>query len=296
MRRPPSLTLVQRGPFAASIALAVALFAPRAEAQQSLFNAPAGHSTARGRFFGQQQFSLTPSAGESNTTLQVGLTDGIEVGVNVLHVPLYVLGAHAAPEGGHARATAESSVHGNVSTTVTPTSYLSIQGGVALGAGAHPHTRSPELSGYAWAVTHWTAPGRWGSYVAGLYAGTRGALGAGPGMGVLLGVELPVWPERFHLMADWVLGLNAISVAVAGVNVFFGPNFQLSGGVQLPSPGSQNDFGGVLELTWVPEEWTTVHSAHEGPSPHAGHAHEREGHRDEHERAREEGHDHHHHH
>jgi hypothetical protein len=50
-------------------------------------------------------------------------------------------------------------------------------------------------------------------------------------------------------MADWVVGRNASSVAVAGLVLTLPGEVFLSVGAQLPSPGTANDFGAVLELT-----------------------------------------------
>jgi hypothetical protein len=237
---------------------ALCLMAPSASAQQSLFNVPAGVGTPEGTLFGQEQINVTPSGGESNTTLQVGLTPWLEAGLNVFHVTLF-----QARNADLSRAAAGPSVLGNVVATLRATRFLSVQAGFAGGVGAHPVTGDPEPVLSGWVVSRWSAPGRWGSYVVGGYAGSRGETGDGWRAGALVGFELPLVPERLHLMGDWVVGVNAVGDVVLGAVAFFGRNVQFSAGAMLPSPGSGNDYGGVIELTWAPEP----HEAHPFVTP-----------------------------
>lgn len=217
-----------------------------ARAQQSLFNVPSTQETVPGRLFGQVQVGATPEGGEVNTTLELGLFKWLELGVNLFHMPLYHVGEL------HPSAPASSSTMLNANVYFAPADWLAMELGVQGGAGFIPTTTTLEPVVYGWATVRFEAPGRFGSWVLGGYAGTRGALGHGPPAGGLFGFELPLWEHHVHAQGDWVIGLNAVSVVVLGAVVFIGKNFQLSAGAQLPSPGSGNPFGGVLELTYVP--------------------------------------------
>lgn len=217
-----------------------------ARAQQSLFNVPSTQETVPGRLFGQVQVGATPEGGEVNTTLELGLFKWLELGVNLFHMPLYHVGEL------HPSAPASSSTMLNANVYFAPADWLAMEFGVQGGAGFLPTTTTLEPVVYGWATVRFEAPGRFGSWVLGGYAGTRGALGNGPPAGGLFGFELPLWEHHVHAQGDWVIGLNDVSVVVLGAVVFIGKNFQLSAGAQLPSPGTGNAFGGVLELTYVP--------------------------------------------
>lgn len=217
-----------------------------ARAQQSLFNVPSTQETVPGRLFGQVQVGATPEGGEVNTTLELGLFKWLELGVNLFHMPLYHVGEL------HPSAPASSSTMLNANVYFAPADWFAMEFGVQGGAGFLPTTTTLEPVVYGWATVRFEAPGRFGSWVLGGYAGTRGALGNGPPAGGLFGFELPLWEHHVHAQGDWVIGLNDVSVVVLGAVVFIGKNFQLSAGAQLPSPGTGNAFGGVLELTYVP--------------------------------------------
>lgn len=229
-----------------ALSLVLALTSTCAFAQQSLFNVPSTQETLPGRLFGQVQLTGTSHGGEVNTTLELGVFRWLEVGMNLFRMPLYRL--TELDDG----APAQSSTMLNANVYLDPLEWLAFEAGVQGGVGFVPNTTRLEPVLYGWVTARFEAPGRFGSYVVGAYSGTRGALGKGPPVGGLLGVEVPLIEHTLHAMADWVIGLNDLSVAVIGAVVFIGQSFQLSGGVQLPSPGSGNSFGGVLELTYVP--------------------------------------------
>lgn len=220
--------------------------ASSAWAQQSLFNVPSTQETVPGRLFGQVQMTGTREGGEVNTTLELGLVRWLEIGVNLFHMPLYRVDTL------HADAPAQSATTLNANLYFEPADFLAIEIGGQGGLGFIPNTTSLEPVFYGWATLRFDAPGRWGSYVVGAYTGTRGSLGGGPPAGGLFGFEIPLWEHVLHAQGDWVIGLNDLSVAVVGFVVFIGKNFQISAGAQLPSPGTSNLFGGVLELTYVP--------------------------------------------
>jgi hypothetical protein len=84
---------------------------------------------------------------------------------------------------------------------------------------------------------------------AGGYHANRALAGDGFPLGGLLGLELPLLPERLLFQVDYISGDRDISVAVAGFVIELPAGMQLSLGVQLPAPRSHNPFGFVIELT-----------------------------------------------
>jgi hypothetical protein len=57
--------------------------------QQNLFNVPSADITGKNKIFFQQQFNFASLQGSSNTTLDYGLGDNLEVGINVFNVGMY---------------------------------------------------------------------------------------------------------------------------------------------------------------------------------------------------------------
>ncbi|MDB4932548.1 MAG: hypothetical protein JWM10_5032 [Myxococcaceae bacterium] len=240
-----------------------ALLAPLpALAQQSLFNVPATENTVPAALFGQLQLSLVPSGGESNATVDVGLFPWLEAGVNLLHMPLYDNGG--APT---AHQTATSALVANASLLLRPARFVALQAGLQAGIGGHPVSHRTEPVVFGWLSLRFEADPRYGAWIVGAYTGTRGALGDGTPAGAMAGFDIPIFAERLHLVADWLIGDTAVSTAVAGLALFAAPWFQLSVGVEIPTPGSGNEYGAVVELTYLPRHDHLVASA--APPPHA---------------------------
>lgn len=214
-----------------------------------MFNVPAGLVTAPGKVFVQEQLTFTAAEGEANATAELGLTRWLEVGFNAFHVPLYA-SAESAGNKPFKRAFSW-----NASVSLAPRPDVRVFLGGSLGVGERPSHLLGTV-GFGWAVARWEAPGRFGTWIVGAAMGNRGAEGEGAPFLGILGAEVPIIPDRVAFLGDWFIGNNDVSVAVLGAVVFIGPSFQICGGAQLPSPGSRNDFGGVLELTWVPVDAT----------------------------------------
>lgn len=227
------------------LVLAFALLSVPAYAQQSLFNVPSTQVTEKGGLFGQVQIGATPEGGDASATLDVGVFSWLELGLNLMHLPL-------APAGELPETAPSTSVTAmNANLAVRLTDFMVIGGGAMGGVGFnYAAVFEPLILG--WATARFEAPGRWGAYVVGAYSGTRSALGKGPPVGGMFGFEIPLLPMQFHLQADWFIGLNDLSVAVVGGTLFLTKELQLSLGAQLPSPGSGNPFGGVLSFTYSP--------------------------------------------
>ena len=201
---------------------------------------PATTGTASGEVFVQEQLNLG-ERGESNLTIDYGLPEGVELGLNVFAVGLYDV-----------RGPLEQSpmLLLNGAWTVDAARWIRVQIGAQVGA------RVPLPSEATGAALGWASlrlrGGDFGDWIVGTYAGTHDYLGTGTQLGVMGGFELPIVRDRLALAADFLFGTNHASVGVAGVVVFLPDGLQLSLGAQFPSPLSPNAFGGVLEVTRVP--------------------------------------------
>ncbi len=233
--------------FAAAFWLFIAA-ARCAHAQQNLFNVPSGDITHPGELFFQEQFNFARPAGSSNTTFDYGLGNGWEVGVNVLDVLFYQDGAGPAPTGPQ---------------QVNPDMLFNLQKGfevndswkVGLGGqfGFNPARQPGDIKflNYSWVINEFDFPEHeeFGKWYAGGYYSNLPYRGPGETVGLLLGSEIPIIEDRISFQWDWTTGRNDIGVAVIGGVYTFESGWQLSLGGQLPSPGTQNPYGVVIEFT-----------------------------------------------
>lgn len=216
-------------------------------AQQSFFNVQAVEIAPPGRLFAQAQHNFGRDRGELNLTVDLGIASFFEAGCNVFHIPYYDL----APA--MSGVPVDSAALLNASFLGKPTSWLRLTIGAQAGVGWQGTRAGATPVVEAWALARVDLLQERLRVVGGVYAGTVSAIGAGWPAGPQLGVEVVAIRSRLHVMADWLIGVNSASVAVVGLVALLPAGTQVSAGLQIPSPNSGTAFGGVLELTYVPE-------------------------------------------
>lgn len=207
-------------------------------AQQNLFNVPSAEITKQKQFFIQQQFNFL-STGVSNTTLDYGLGNGWEIGINLFNVEIYS--------------------HQNQWNN--PLFLVNFQKGIELapfwkiGLGSQSGTTLPiyenrfQLASFNYLNNAFNL-GRWGKYYLGAYYANQGYVGAGTNVSFMVGAELPTMIDSVHIMADYIGGNNNIGTAVIGLVWETTPHWQLSLGAQVPTPESgSHEYGVVVEVT-----------------------------------------------
>lgn len=227
----------------------IALAPSAAVAQQNLFNVPSVEATAKDRIFFQNQFNVNLIT-QSNTTLCYGLGSGFEVGLNVFDLPLY---NPTIRKNDLTRELQEPDILVNGLKVFEVTDRFRVGVGTQIGQNAPVFDNRVGLLNFTYANTSFDLPEEFGKLYGGLYYANGSYRGQrGDPVGFLFGCDIPVVKDKFHFMADIITGRHDLSVIVVG-GVFFLPGgWQLSLGAQLPTPRSGNQYGGVLELTYVP--------------------------------------------
>lgn len=229
------------------------MLCPNASAQQNLFNVPSGTITQKHEIFLQEQINFS-RFGESNLTIDYGLGNDWEVGLNIFKVNLYP--GNLRPLPGESN---EDAVLFNVQRVFHPLERIDFEIGTQNGISANNADQRVDFVDFSWGVARWTPTESWfnGSLIAGPYYGNKNYLGNGNEFGYLLGVEHPTRCDRLALVADYISGTNSSSVAVIGFQWYLSKElgWQISLGGQLPSPGSGNDYGAVFELTKIPSSF-----------------------------------------
>lgn len=208
------------------------------QAQQSLFNVPSSDITEKDHWFFQEQLNLS-SSGISNTTVDYGLGNKWEVGLNLFDVDLY----HPKSE-----SAVEMLALVNLQKRFDINDWWGLGIGAQLGAvvprGDHV-TRFANLD----YVNSPVRLGRWGTGYVGGYVANAGFTASRTDGGFMVGADLPLVENRLHFMADYMHGTTAVGVGVVGLVLDLPKKWQFSAGAQLPAPHSGNDYGLVLEFT-----------------------------------------------
>lgn len=233
----------------AAVVTIVLLVAADAGAQQNLFNVPNGDITKPGNLFFQEQFNFARKVGSSNSTFDFGLGRGWEIGFNVLDVNLYDRTPALDTLGGQ---QVNPDVLFNLQKGYEITGFWDVSAGAQLGV--NPARDRPDIrfQEFVWGLTSLEVPNqkRFGKYYVGVYHSNVAYAGPGRRAGYMLGMEVPILPERFSFQADYISGRRDISVGVIGGVYSFKSGWQLSLGWQVPAPRSGNPHGVVVELTF----------------------------------------------
>lgn len=232
--------------------LLLLLLTRAAQAQQNLFNIPAGDLTPQGKVFYQHQTNVYGLRDlESKNHFVYGLGRGWEAGLNVVNIKM-----DFRRRGGDVFRTNEHDaalpmkplvqLTGQKFWELSPTLSTSVGTQVGTSLRRQPGRAGRRLTHFTYNTWVWS-PRHHVKVVAGPYLSDRGTLGAGNRAGLLLGAEYPV-SRKVLLMGDFVSGRNATSVSVVGINYLATQRLQLCLGALLPNPGSRNRAGVVFEL------------------------------------------------
>lgn len=206
-------------------------------AQQNLFNIPSSDITEDGKVFFQQQFNLGKLSGVSNTTLDYGLENNLEIGLNVFNVDMYPTNELRNPF-----------VLANFQKGFEINEYYKIGFGTQTGITPPMYNKDVGIPSFSYLINAVTLE-HLGNYYLGSYYANHAYAGTGNFFGMMGGIEYPLFEKELHLQGDILTGNNDISVAVLGFVIFLPKDWQLSFGAQLPSPTSHNDYGAVFEIT-----------------------------------------------
>ncbi len=215
-------------------------------AQQNLFNVPSGQITKSGDVFFQEQFNFTRPVGSSNTTIDVGLGQGWEVGFNALDLNFYE--KNKAPSFGQQQVNPDVIFNAQKGFELIDEVW-SLGIGSQMGFNPAGRNRDIRYLNFTWVINELTLPDDKAKIYAGGYYSNIAYAGPGKRFGFMAGTEIPIVKDKFHFQADIITGTRDISVAVIGGVFFLPKKWQISIGAQVPLPGSGNPYGAVVEIT-----------------------------------------------
>jgi hypothetical protein len=231
-----------------NIALFLLLFPMVTWSQQNLINVPAAEATEKNKIFFQQQFNFNELV-QSNTTFDYGLGKGFELGVNVLGLNF---------------SEKRRSFLQNDTSDVDPYNPLLLCNVLKqFNLGKNMSLATGAQSGLNFDFNKKYSPAgliyanlllknlvlKDSRFTGGLYYNSIHYGGGGNRLGVWLGAEVPL-SGKFHLLAESILGDNAISYTSTGLVYYPRKWLPLTLGIQVPNT-AKNSYALVFELTYI---------------------------------------------
>jgi hypothetical protein len=218
-------------------------------AQQNFINVPSSEVTAKGKLFFQQQVNFNEFI-IANTTIDVGLGKGYEIGVNVL---------------GLSYDSKMSYFFHNDTSDVEPYNPLVMINGikqfkinqrlsVAIGGQIGLNfdaDKNHETAGLIYGnVRYHDLFFKKSVFVIGTYYNSVHFGGEGNRIGAWIVGEIPV-SHKLHFMAETIIGNNSLSYTSLGFVYYPIKRMPLTFGIQIPNT-TRNSYSLVFELTIIP--------------------------------------------
>lgn len=218
-------------------------------AQQNFINVPSGEATKAGKLFFQQQLNFNEII-QSNTTIDYGLGNGFEIGLNVLGLNYVEKTNSLFLNDRNDRDPYDPLLTVNALKQFELSEIVSLALGTQIGVNVDFDNRYRPAN-----LTYLNARFQdviWEDclFVAGTYYNSRHYGGAGNRVGGWVAAEVPL-AEKWHVMGESVIGDNAISYSSVGVIFYPRPRIPLTLGVQIPNT-AHNAYALVFEFTITP--------------------------------------------
>lgn len=230
--------------------------------QQNFFNVPSSEITRSGKWFFQQQANFYNVGVQSNSTLDYGLGNGFEVGVNYLGLsalqpglPFITLNDTLKPYGPFLMLNAQKRF--NLSEKFS----LAVGGQVGFTT-----TRQIQSGLYGFSNLVFTDDALGLKTVLGLYYASNSFFGEGNRLisgttapahdiiGLQFGMEKSILKDKLFFQADFISGQHNLGELVLGGAYTLSRNWILSAGYQIPTFGSKSIDAVVIEFTFNPKE------------------------------------------
>lgn len=217
-------------------------------AQQTIFNVPSSDITPQRKILAQQQIDVNREQFRSMTTVNYGLGQHWEIGLNLYNV-MY---------------QDHHWIHNDTTTQIpyAPLLLLNaqkvieinnhLQAGIGLQTGANLNgSRPASWVGFFYANVEGHFHEDHYQVVAGTYTGNARLLGEGPNVGFHMGFDAGIFYQKFHLLGDWASNAHDYGQLVIGAEVYLTEHLPLAVGWRRSNKdGSQ---GLVVQLTYTPE-------------------------------------------
>lgn len=216
--------------------------------QQNFINVPSAEVTKKNKLFFQQQINFSQLI-QSNSTLDYGLGNGFEVGINILGLNFDTNNKSFLNNDTIENDPYNPLVMINGLKYFTLSEKVGMAFGTQLGLNYTDGKRTTRASLVYGNVQLKDLLGKESNLVVGGYFNSRHYGGRGNRIGAWLGAEVPL-VNKLHFMAESVLGYNAISYTSIGIIYYPKRHLPLTFGFQIPNT-KNNSYSFVFELTYI---------------------------------------------
>jgi hypothetical protein len=219
------------------------------KAQQNFINVPSSEVTTKGKLFFQQQVNFNEFI-TSNSTLDIGLGKGFEIGMNVLGLSYETKTAHFFKNDTSDVEPFNPLVTLNAMKQFHINERLSLALGFQSGINFDSDKNKEKVALLYGNARYHDLFVKKSIFILGTYYNSQHFGGEGNRGGIWLAGEIPL-SHKFHILAESIIGHNALSYSSLGIVYYLIKRMPLTFGIQIPNT-QKNSYSLVFELTIVP--------------------------------------------
>lgn len=217
-------------------------------AQRTFFNVPMMETEEANQVLFQQQLTVTDQV-ESGSTFTYGLGHRWEVGLNLSHLNLNYQPRARIVELQSPEAEQNPHLTVNLHKGVKFTEWWLASAGTRSGIAYQGMWDRTQFAHFSYLGTQFSLPDTELKWVGGGYYTNPAYAGEGNTIGYMVGLQVPIVSDKLVLEGEYISGTNQYSNFTGGLGLKIGQSWQLAVGGQIPSPGSNNPYGAVIQLT-----------------------------------------------
>lgn len=213
-------------------------------AQKNFFNVPMAEMVETGKLYMQPGATISEQI-QLSSVFTYGIGRHVQAGINVRDVTIN----YKSKENVFPYRTVDPAVNPDVRANLQTGFDLSNTFKIGLGTQSGYNIAGKGVDFSSFNYLNLQADVGQSKFVIGSYYGNDTFVVEGNNTGLMAGLEIPLGTDKVNLMADYISGTNARSSINLGLEFKVGPKWKLALGAQVPSPGSGNSPGGIIQFS-----------------------------------------------
>ncbi|MBT1702872.1 hypothetical protein [Chryseosolibacter indicus] len=215
--------------------------------QHNLFDVPTTEIVEYKKLFFQQQAVFTKEEINAATTFTYGLGYNFEVGLTIHQLDFKRSQGIEVDPDNHPDENPDFLINMQKAFIITNDFQIGI--GTRSGINAAKHNNEIKFVNFDYINGALDISDGDYVFVAGAYYANKQYAGEGTNWGAMAGIDLALLKNKMYFIGEVITGNSSLSVFNTGLEFTLPKNWKIEIGIQLPVPGSDNDRGGIIQIS-----------------------------------------------
>jgi hypothetical protein len=218
-------------------------------AQINIIETPSAEVCKEDRLFFQQGVKISDRTFQASTIFTWGLGKNFQAGFNINQLTFNTRphSRNVIIESSQPEYNPDLLV--NAQKGIEPNEWMKFGLGTQTGINVARHRSDLRLLNFSYLNSEFQIPETNNRIMLAAYYANEAYAGEGSNWGWMAGAQKELRKDKFSLVADYFSGTNSMSVINMGVEIALPKSWHLNVAAQLPSPGSGNNHGGLIQFS-----------------------------------------------